>query len=138
MRRAAKFFRSRKTFVIAAAAAVFASVGAGRAAAAWLGTTPATGKVVFVGVNDLHDLFYTAVTLSVAIPNCSGSPTAAYIPNKQPNGTPLVSHDNIVRTATSALLSGRRVDVWADTVTYTVFGSPQNVCMIHQITLRND
>ncbi len=109
-----------------------------KTSAIWIGTPAATGTVRFVTVWDLHDLFYTSITLSVPISNCAGSPITAFVANKQPNGLLNPTHDSMVRAATAAQLSGRKIDVWADVVTYTVFGSATNVCIIHQISLRND
>jgi hypothetical protein len=104
--------------------------------AAWIGTGAATGTITSMGTNDLQDLYFTTVTLSTTIPNCTGSPTSAVIPYRQPNGTQLTSYQTMLNIALSAKLSGTQVNIWADTTTYTVFGNQVQVCTIHQLEIR--
>jgi hypothetical protein len=129
----------QKLVRIAVAATVFGSLFLGlrqKVGAVWIGTGPVTGTITRLQSNDLHDLFFLTVTLSAPIPNCSGSPTAAIIPYKQPNGVVNVQYQTLMNLATSAKLSGTPVNIWADTVTYTVFGNASPVCTIHQLELQ--
>ena len=39
----------------------------------------------------------------------------------------------MINLAMSAQLSGKRVSIWTENLTYTIFGSPQTVCVVQQI-----
>jgi hypothetical protein len=103
------------------------------AEAAWIGTPAGAGTIQSITSWNMHNYFYTNVRISSSFPNCGTTVRDAVIAKRTPSGGVNETHDVMLNLAMSAYLSGKRVSIWTENLTYTIFGSPTTVCVIQQI-----